>query len=304
LRNAFLKDRTARDIDHQVGKVLRDLGSPEPPLNIEHVRELLRLDRQYYSSSNDGVLNEVAHRLKVAGKQLVKRPSLLLDVVKKWELKALYLPDSKRILIDQDLHELKQRWGEAHEIAHDIIPWHQGLMLGDTKATLRPTCHAQVEAEANYAAGRLLFLQDQFREHVGEQPDLEAVRKLAKAFGNSITTALWRVVECLDIPAIAAVTAHPHRPGVEFDPTKPCRYFIRSRRFEAEFGRIDEFAIFAVLGEYCENKRGGPLGSAEVILADDRGEEHVFYFETFYNRYEALTLGLYRGKRRLVVRSA
>jgi Zn-dependent peptidase ImmA (M78 family) len=304
LRNAFLKDRTAQDIDHQVGKVLRDLGSPEPPLKIEDVRELLRLDRQYYSSSDDGILREVAHRLKVAGKQLIKRPSLLVDVVKKWDLKALYLPDSKRILIDQDLHELKQRWGEAHEIGHDIIPWHQGLMLGDTKATLRPACHAQLESEANYAAGRLLFLQDQFREHVGGEPDLKAIRKLARAFGNSITTALWRVVECLDVPAVAAVTVHPHRQGEDFDATKPCKYFIRSRRFEAEFGRIDELTMFAVVGEYCENKRGGPLGSADVILSDDRGEEHVFSFETFFNRYEALSLGLYRGKRKPVIRSA
>jgi len=304
LRNLFLKDRTARDIDQQVGKILRDLGSPEPPLKIDDVRELLRLDRQYYSSSDDGVLREVAHRLKVAGKQIIRRPTLLLDVVRKMDLKALYLPDSKRILIDQDLPAVKQRWGEAHEIGHDIIPWHQGLMLGDTKATLRPACHAQLEAEANYAAGRLLYLQDGFREHLGEQPDLAGIRELAKAFGNSITTALWRVVEYLDIPAIGAVTDHPHRPGDEFDPAKPCRYFIRSRRFEAEFGRIDEQAIFAVLGEYCADKRGGPLGAAEVILSDDRGEEHVFYFETFYNRYEALTLGVYRGKRKRVIRSA
>jgi len=136
LRNSFLKDRTARDIDQQVGKALRDLGSPEPPLKIEHVHELLRLDRKYYSSSDDGVLQEVAHRLKVAGKQILRRPTLLLDVVRKLDLKALYLPDSKRILIDKELHHMKQRWGEANEIGHDIIPWHQGLMLGDTKATL------------------------------------------------------------------------------------------------------------------------------------------------------------------------
>lgn len=70
MKNVFLRDRTARDINDFVGKVLRDLGQPEPPLDLSMVRELLRLDRQYYSSTEDGALREVAHRLTIAGKQV------------------------------------------------------------------------------------------------------------------------------------------------------------------------------------------------------------------------------------------
>jgi hypothetical protein len=36
------------------------------------------------------------------------------------------------------------------------------------------------------------------------------------------------------------------------------------------------------------------LGSAEVLLTDDLGKRHLFAFETFFNRYEALTLGVHR----------
>jgi hypothetical protein len=37
-------------------------------------------------------------------------------------------------------------------------------MMGDTEYSLRPECHEKVEAEANYGAGRLLFLQGIFDE--------------------------------------------------------------------------------------------------------------------------------------------
>ena len=42
------------DIEGQVDKILRGLGYPEPPLNLDDVRALLKLDRQYYSTTNTG----------------------------------------------------------------------------------------------------------------------------------------------------------------------------------------------------------------------------------------------------------
>jgi hypothetical protein len=49
-----------RDIDLLIDKILRDLGRPEPPLDLRMVRELLRLDRKYYSSTDVGPLAEFA----------------------------------------------------------------------------------------------------------------------------------------------------------------------------------------------------------------------------------------------------
>jgi len=74
--------------------------------------------------------------------------------------RAFFLPDEKRILINDNLHKLKYRWIEAHEVGHSLLPWHEGAILGDNAQTLQPNCHTQMEAEANFAAARLLFLRD------------------------------------------------------------------------------------------------------------------------------------------------
>jgi Zn-dependent peptidase ImmA (M78 family) len=298
VRNLELKPLTAADIDGQVAKVLRDLGSPEPPLDLRLVVEVLQLDRGYYSTTDDSVLRETLHRLKVAGIQVLKRPTLLSDAIRKLNLKALYLPDRKRILLDSDLPKTKHRWNEGHEIGHSIIPWHGEMMLGDHEQTLTPACQALIEAEANYAAGRLLFLADQFPlEANASSPDIDEVLRLSKRFQNSKTSTLWRYVEQAhaDRPMFGLVTGHPHRSrrDASFDPASPCRYFIRSPSFVRRFSNSSECDLFAALVSYCGPQRGGPLGEDQVPLLDDNGTSHLFRCQTFFNGHEALTLGLY-----------
>ena len=70
---AILRERLRRDIQARTDKVLRELGYPEPPLRLEDVRELLHLDRDYFSSSRDGLLHSVASKLKRGGIQLLLR---------------------------------------------------------------------------------------------------------------------------------------------------------------------------------------------------------------------------------------
>ena len=103
MKNTFLRESTARDVSDRVSRVLRGLGNPEPPLELLEVRELLKLDRVYYRGERDGVLAESISRIKVAGKQVLARPTLLLDAIRKLDLKALYVPDKKRILLDETL---------------------------------------------------------------------------------------------------------------------------------------------------------------------------------------------------------
>jgi hypothetical protein len=56
---------------------------------------------------------------------------------------------------------------------------------------------------------------------------------------------------------------------------------------------MPETDMFKAVASYCGAQTGGPLGSSEMILTDDNGDQHRFYFETFFNRYDALTLGVY-----------
>jgi len=298
VKNIRLDHRTVQDIDDQVAKVLRGLGNPEPPIDLRLVRELLKLDRGYYSTTDDSLLRETFSRMMVAGIQVLKRPTILKDAVRTLSLKALYLPDQKRILIDQDLPKLKHRWNEAHEIGHDIIPWHVGMMLGDTEQTLTPSCHEIMEAEANYAAGQMLFLASRFEaEARSESPTLDLVRRLSGNFGNTLTSTLWRLAEQAhgNIPMVALVTGHPHpaRRKATFDPANPCRYCIQSPPFSDRFGAITEAQLFAVTVGYAGAQKGGPLGDDEVVLIDRNSDRHAFRFETFFNGHEALTLGIW-----------
>ncbi|MDP8989891.1 MAG: DUF955 domain-containing protein [Acidobacteriota bacterium] len=294
VKNRFLEAKTARDIDGQVSKILRGLGNPTTPIELADVRALLKLDRHYYSSTDDNFLREMISKAKIAGKQVLERPTLILDVVKKFDLKALWVPDRKRILIDREQPEPKWRWNEAHEIIHSVVPWHAGAMMGDTVYSLTPGGHEQVEAEANYGAGRLLFLQGLFDEYVrSSKPCFDLVQGAKKEFGNTLTTSFWRLVETLDVPALGVVGKHPHHDRHSIDADQPFRYFIRSRKFLERFSLVTESDAFRMLKSYCAWKKKGPLGEKELVLTDDNGEEHSFLFETFSNGYDVLTLITY-----------
>ena len=278
------------------------LEIPGPPLDLDVVRELLRLDRQYYSSTDDSAIREFMSRAVIAGKQVALRPMLVIDAIRKWDLKALYLPDRKRILIDESQHKLKWRWSEAHEVIHSVVPWHQTLMHGDTAHTLNPTCHAELEGEANYGAGRLLFLQGVFDEFAKSSPvSFKLVQDAQKQFKNTLTSCLWRMVETLEVPALGIVSQHPHYTDEEFDRTAPCRYFIRSRKFEEMFASFTEQDGFDILSSYCSWGKRGPLAKREIVLTDDRGDEHLFSFEPFHNGHELLTLIAYLKPNKVIV---
>lgn len=297
-KNRIISTATAADLDDRVERLLRGLGYPEPPLRLEDVRDLLRLDRAFYAADDPGVLQEAVSRIRVAGIQVYKRPRLLIDVIRKASLRALYLPDRQRILLDKTLPKLKHRWNEAHEIAHSIIPWHHDTMLGDDETTLSRHCHEQFEAEANFAAGRLLFLRERFTDEVSSvKPSISALQELQKVFGNTLSTTLYRFVECtgVEVPTVGMITGHPHvsRRSANFDQADPCRHFIQSLAFKRRFGRTSEVDLFSAAVGYCGAQRGGSLGEAEVILTDDNSDRHRFHFETFFNRYDALTLGRY-----------
>lgn len=302
-KNVLLKPKVVADIDAQVEAVLRRLGNPEPPLDLRIVREALKLDFGYYSARDAGLLRETVALLRVAGKQVMLRPSLLIEAVRKMDLRALYIPDQKRILLDQDQPKLKHRWNEAHEIGHSIIEWHAGAMLGDDDHTLIPACHAKIEAEANFAAARMLFLRDRFRDEVRQlAPGFDSLKNLAKRYGNTQASTFWRAIEYwgVDTPMVGLITGHPHpaKRKDDFDPAAPCKHFIQSPAFAAAFSTLRETEVFDQVVDYCGSQRGGSLGEADILLLDDNGEAHIFAFESFHFYHQTLTLGIHQSARR------
>lgn len=295
MKNPLVGDREAQDIRRQVGKVLRDIGNPEPPLRLELVRDRLGLDRQYYSVADTSFVRDTVHAIKVAGKQILRRPSLLIEAIAASSLKALWLPDSKRILIDRQLPLLKHRWAEGHEIGHALTPWHCDYLMGDAESELSPSCYATIEAEANYASGQLLFLQGQFVDEANSlPPTIDSIKRLKERYGNTYTSTLWRFIEEYRGPnaLVGVICAHPHHQNGDFDHAAPCRYVVQSPHFREKFSSTSEIALFNEIAGYCGRQRGGPLGNAEIILTDLHGLQHAFYFETFFFHYQALTIGV------------
>lgn len=297
-KNRLLRPKTLEDIDRRIERVLRDLSDPEPPLDLRQVRELLKLDRTFYTADDPSLARTVASRIRVGALQVFKRPFLLVDIVRTLDVRGFYVPDQKRILIDESQPKPKHRWLEAHEVGHSLLPWHEDAMFGDSNHTLSPGCHDVIETEANFAAGRMLFLRDRFTQEAEDHaPSLDAVKTLKPTFGNTYTTTFWRCIETwgAERPIVGLITQHPHptKRKPDFDPTNPCRHFIQSRAFAERFSRLTEIALFEIVAKYCSPARGGSLGQTECILTDDNGDQHRFYFETFNFHYDVLTLGLY-----------
>ena len=280
-------------------RLLNDLGNPEPPLRLELVRELLKLDLKYYSANNPSYLQDISHKIKVGAKQVILRPGLILDVLKKVDLSAFYVPDTKRILIDEDIPSPKHRWIEAHEIAHSVIDWHSGFMFGDNKLTLNPLCDETIEAEANYGGGRLLFLGDRFSEESrSEELNFSNIRALAKQYGNTIQSTLWRTVEEREPESavFGLVSIHPKHPDIGVKEYGKAPRFIRSDGFRRQFNNVSPDRVFSILEQHARRNKGGPVVDTQEILADCNGEQHVFKIESFSNTHALLTYGVCCGK--------
>lgn len=286
----------ARAIDQRIERILRDLGDPQPPLRLEPVFALLKLDLNYYRADDVGALAEFAHRIRMAGKQLAARPALALDALRKAKLSALWVPDGKRIFIDESVPKPKHRWIQGHEITHGITEWHQTFLFGDNTSTLDQECYEQLEAEANYGAGRLLFLRDRFSGEARDcQLNFESIKLLKDRYGNTVTSTFWRMVEDRD-PSSAVfglVSQHPHYPEIgEGRDGQPWRDFPRSPAFRNRFSRITPAQVFDLIGRHATNRKRGPVIAGTDVMADDNGIIHEVRLEGFCNTYSVMTLGM------------
>jgi len=283
---------TTRDIDERVEKILKEIGILEPPVDLEDVLDFLDLHRGYYDLTNPNLVQEVTHRLKIGAFKIK-------EILGKVDLRGLWYPDEKKILIDESIPEIKKRWVSSHEIGHRIVPWHKDFIFGDTAETLDPEYHETLEAEANYAASSMLFLSGRFTEEARDFSQcINSVKKLSKIYGNSTTMTLRRFTQySSDLPS-AAVISKPHWKDEHiFDSNEDlCRYFIPSSRFGSEFPSITSTLLIDQIKSFTRERRGGPVGEGEIVLLDANGQAHSFVGESFFNRYDILTLIVYKGK--------
>jgi Zn-dependent peptidase ImmA (M78 family) len=297
--------RSAEDIEEHIDRVLKDMGHPEPPLKLEDVRDLLRLNLTYYTKEDLNLLDEIAHQTVMAGNLVMTKAKQMRDVIAKVGLKGLLLSEDRQIFIDDEVKDLKKRFVIAHEIAHDVIPWHQSLLLGDNEETLSPRCYQKMEVEANYGARRLMFLGGRYKEETLSQAfDWKVVQKLSKRFGNTLSTSLWEQVNCQDEhgPAFGMISKHPYHAGIGMRAGgENVAYFITSGKFDLQFSNLGPEDGFDALQSYVTRGKRGPIGEGICILHDISGIAHEFHMTSFCNTYDVLTMGTYVGPRKLVI---
>ena len=307
IRNHFIARKPGTDIAERVDLVLRKLGNPEPPLNLAAVRRLLELDLRFYPTDDNEFSMEAVSKIMVSRMHVYRRQLLLIEAIRRFDLSALYLSKWRSIFLDPRLPDKKHRWSEAHEIGHTLIPWHGNATFGDNRHTLSPECRRRIESEANFAAARLLFLGDRFGEEArSREPSIDTVLELQGLFGNSITTTLYRLVESAarGRPIVGLITRYPSTEPADDSHELATRreHFVRSPAFARHFKGVREDELFKHIAAYCKQDYwGGPLGESELVLADDNGVRHRFRFETFFNHYDALTLGVHVGFARFKV---
>jgi Zn-dependent peptidase ImmA (M78 family) len=283
-------------IDAQITRILRDLGNPPPPLTLSDVRKLLKIDLTYYKSTDPSLLQELTHRFTLLARKTI--PDIgkhLATALAKSKLDAFWVPASRRILLDETVPEPKHRWIESHEISHSVTDWHNDFLLGDNRFTTDPLCRATIEAEANYGAGRLLFMCDQFAGEARDMPvNFETIKKLSKRYGNSIVSTMWRLVEGRDPnqPCFGMVSNHPLFPDEigAHDGEAPWRYFVRSAAFRIQFPGVTPADAFALVSRHCTPRKRGPVFLASDILENAIGDRWEFCIECFSTTHAVLTL--------------
>ena len=275
---------TRVEIERIAAATLRDAGIADPPLPLERLLQHVDLHRDFYDLANPGFLDRVKHKLRIQGQ-------ILVDIIAKVRLQAVLLFDENRICIDQTLPKIKHPWASCHETGHRLLPWHKPFFFGDTAQTLDPVYQADLEAEANYAAGRLLFLGERFTQDARDlAPTVDAVKILAKRYGASMTTTLRRYVEQgPDLPMAMLVSTPPWAEPSEDQPDRS-RHFIPSDRFTDLFPQISAESLRKTLDSHTSFKRGGKVADFRFDLVDAVGDRHELRAWSFNNQHYLLTL--------------
>lgn len=288
--SSLIDEATQRELDRLVSRVLRDAGFRGPPVDIEVVLEALKLDRDFYDLEDPGLLRRLGHRILVGAKRVA-------DFVEKVRLQALLFFDDKRVLLDKDLPKLKHDWASAHEVGHELIPWHREFCRGDTLETLDPAWHEQLEAEANYAASGLLFCGEVFSNDARDtQPCWKSIELLRRRYRkNWVPTARRYVEKGPDHPMLLLVSTASWNPRPADQPGR-VRHFVSSPSFETRFPDPDPEALRQAVDGNTQKRRGGPVGQFNWRLLDRNEEPHVFHAECFYNTYYIITLFVLQGR--------
>ena len=199
--------------------------------------------------------------------------------------------------VDLNQCEPRARLTQAHEIGHQIIPWHQAAFQLDDEERLLGNTHDQLETEAYLAGGHLLFQGQRFLKHALDyHVSIGTPIALAPDYGASRhATMRYYVLHHPDAVALLVAGRYPNRDG-----SVPIWTSIESASFAAKFGNLADLmngrlAITGGTGQPLGDIAGEAMRTAAVAaknlaICDLRGDHRDFVAEAFYNQHNVFVM--------------
>lgn len=200
-------------------------------------------------------------------------------------------------LVDLSQCKPRARLTEAHEIGHQIIPWHEAAFQLDDEERLLGRTRDQLEREAYLAGGHLIFQGEHFwRRALDYQVSIGAPVALAPEYGASLhATIRYYVLHHPDPVAVLVAGRYQNSDG-----SVPVWESVDSPSFLAKFGmlagRMAGHLMIAggdgqPLGDIAMKAMSGEAVAAkDVVIPDITGERRLFNAEAFYNRHNLFVM--------------
>lgn len=198
-------------------------------------------------------------------------------------------------LIDLSQCEPRARLTEAHEIGHQLMPWHQAAFQLDDEERLLGRTRDQLEREAYLAGGHLIFQGEHFwRRALDYQVSIGTPIALAPEYGASLHAAIrYYALHHPDPVSVLVAGRYQNRSG-----SVPVWESVDSPSFLAKFGMLaGRMAGQLTIGDgqplgdiAMKAMSGTEVAAKDVNIPDVNGERCAFIAEAFYNHFNVFVM--------------
>ena len=134
------------------------------------------------------------------------------------------------------------------------------------------------------------------KESYDTKKEWASIARLKKRYGRTYATTLRRYVEHGHDYPMAMLVSRPYW-KVDSDQKERYRHFVKSEKFEMQFGHLLPEEILDELDKNCKICRGGPVANFACSFDDNNGDAHEFHIEAFNTTYDILTFCVQTKKR-------
>jgi transcriptional regulator with XRE-family HTH domain len=140
--------------------------------------------------------------------------------------------DSREVYLQPGLYHLKRRFIHAHEIGHEMLPWHRELYASlDDKTRIRSDINDQYERQANQAAIEILTQGDGLRKEADDSAlSFDRISQFGNRYEISVQATSRYLVEETRQTCAVAISYRGSATGALMPPHIYC-----SRSFEERF---------------------------------------------------------------------